>query len=254
MFGLDAVNSYFVVVAMAALLVAVLVWQPHRSQRTVVVWLASGVVGVVLGSAASYAGMRLAGYEVTKALPSSPATNAAAFTPSGMEGMASMKGMPEMGESGCPMAKGYLKTIVQKLDLLTGDVGITLTAEQAASVSDCLRDVETPAKMSNGDAKAKYHQLLNLLNANQKARLAAIGLPQPGSDGPGMGSGMPCMMGGGVAAKQNEPPNPCLQDAEAKAFRSLRERFASKGTAPKAETPKAPPARADVSKSPTAKS
>ena len=50
MFGLDAVNSYFLVVAMAALLVGILVWQPHRSQRTVVVWLASGAAGVVLGA------------------------------------------------------------------------------------------------------------------------------------------------------------------------------------------------------------
>jgi hypothetical protein len=238
MLGLDAVNSYFLVVAMAALLVMVLVWQPHRSRRTVVVWLASGAVGVVLGSAVSYAAMRLAGYDLAKAPPAPPAANAAASTPS-------------MGGDACPMAKGYLMNLVRKLDLLTGDIGITLTAEQAADVANCLKGVETPAKMSNSDAKAKYHRLANVLSADQKARLAAIGLPQPGSDGPAMGLGM--MMGGGA-----------LPDAEAKAFRSLRERLASKGTAPTPETPKAPPGKtetpkaqppkADASKSPATKS
>jgi hypothetical protein len=251
MFGLDAVNSYFLVVAMAALLVGILVWQPHRSQRTVVVWLASGAAGVVLGSAASYAGMRLAGYELSKGPPPSPAVSAAASTPSGM---APMNGMPPMGEAGCPMAKGYLTTVVRKLDILTGDVGITLTADQAADIGDCLSDVETPAKMSNGDAMTKYHRLANLLSADQKARLAAIGLPQSGSDGPAMGPGMSGMMGGRAAPKQGENRAPALQDPEARAFRSLRERIASKGAAPKVETPKAPPAKADAAKSPAAKS
>ena len=230
MLGLDAINAYFVVVAMAALLVMVLVWQRHRSQRTVVVWLASAAAGVVLGSAGSYAGMRLAGYQVVKAPPPPPA-NAAASTP-GMGGAGSpmAKGMPGMGGAACPMAKVNLTTLVQKLDLVTG---ITLTAEQAADVGDCLRDVETLAKMSNEDAKAKYHHLLSVLSEDQKARLGT---------GPGMGS-----MGGGM-------PGGPGQDAEDKAFKSLRERFASKGTAPKTGTPKAPPAKADAPRSPAAKS
>jgi hypothetical protein len=239
MFGLDATNSYFLVVAMAALLVAILVWQPHRSGRTVIVWLASGAVGVVLGSAASYAGMRLAGYELAIAPPPLPATSTAASTPSGMAGMASMKGMAEMGDSGCPMAKGYLTTVVQKLDLLTGDMGITLTAEQAADVVDCLKDIETPAKMSNGDAKARYHRLAGVLSAEQKARLAAIELLLAASDGPAMGTGMPGMMGGGAAPKQGENQD----DPQAKAFRSLRERLATKGTAPKADASKSAAAK-----------
>ena len=126
-----------------------------------------------------------------------------------------MNGMPQMGEAGCPMAKGYLTTVVRKLDILTGDVGITLTADQAADIGDCLSDVETPAKMSNGDAMTKYHRLANLLSADQKAHLAAIGLPQSGSDGPAMGPGMSGMMGGGAAPKQGENQAPFPQDPEA---------------------------------------
>ncbi len=311
MLGFDAVGAYLLVVALVTLLVAVLVWQPYRNQRTIVVWLASGVVGVLLGVTGSYAGMRLAGYQMAEVLPFSPATNAAMSPMGGGPGggcpmsghttseTGGMQGMPGMGESGCPMAKVHLTTLVEKLDLLTG---ITLSAEQAAAVSDCLKDVETPAKLTNSEAKDKYHRLLGVLNDKQKARLEAITLSQAaGSGGPGMGSAVPPMMGGGMsgggmsggghgsscpmsagghgsscpmsaggaASTQGDNQNPSLQDAQAKAFKSLRERLASKGPAPKAETlmaqtpkappaktepPKASPAKTDQPKSPTKKS
>jgi hypothetical protein len=170
--------------------------------------------------------------------------------------------MKEMEGSGEPRPKRDLATLVRKLDLLTGDIGITLSAEQATAVSNCLKDVEKPAEMSDDDAKAKRDQLMAVLNENQKARLEAIGLPQPArSGGPGMGpgmpgmdGGMPGMMGGAAAPKQDEDQNPFQQDAEGKALKSLRERLASKGAAPKPEAPKAPPAKVDASKRPAAKS
>ena len=178
MFGLDAMNSYFLVVAMAALLVAILVWQPHRSGRTVVVWLASGAAGVVLEAPRRMPACDWRVMSCRKPLRHRPQVNAAASTPSGMAGA-----MPQMGESGCPLAKGYLTSVVQKLDLLTGDIGIKLTAEQAADVVDCLKDIETPAKMSNGDAKAKYHRLASVLNADQKC-VAVIELLLQAATGP----------------------------------------------------------------------
>ena len=275
MYGFDAVSSYLLVVALATLLVAILVWQPYRSVRTVNVWLASGVVGVLLGTCIPCAVMQLNGYELTKAIVLPSGVSAAASTPGGgpgmgcpsmgggMKGMEGMKGMPGMGMggSGEPQPKGDLATLVQKLDLLTGDIGITLTAEQAAAVNDRLRDVEKSAKMSDDDATAKHDQLMAVLNENQKARLEAIALPQPArSGGPGMGGhkpgmypGMPgCpMMGGGAPPTPDQ--NPFQQDAEGKAVKSLRERLASKGTAPKAETPKAPPAKAETPKAPPPK-
>jgi hypothetical protein len=181
---------------------------------------------------------------------------------SGMSGMGGMKGMPGMGGGG-PRPKRDLTTLVQKLDLLTGDIGITLTAEQATVVNDCLRDVEKPAKMSDDQAKAKHDQLMAMLNETQKARLDAIGLPRPARGGmPGMGGGMPGMgggmsggppmgmMGGGAAPKQDEDQNPFQQDAEGKAVKALRDRLASKGAAPKVETPKAPPPKADTKSPP----
>jgi hypothetical protein len=315
--GFDAVSSYLLVVALATLLVAVLVWQPFRNKRTVSVWLASGVVGVLLGSALPCAMMQLKGYEVTKAPERVSGENQVAPVPCGgagmtcpmtggpktgtastgdtkgapmtcpmtgrpMSGMASTadtkggpmvcpmtgrpisgagdtKGMPGMGGSGGSRVKRNLTTLVQKLDLLTGGIDITLTAEQAAAVKDCLKDVEKSAKMSDDDAQAKHDQLVEALSQNQMACLQAIELPQPAPEG-----GMPGMMGSGASSNQDKDQNPFQQDAEGKAVKSLRERLASKGTAPKAETSKAPPAKAeapkaappkvDVSKSAAAKS
>ena len=263
--GFDAVSSYLLAVALATLLVAVLVWQPFRSQRTINVWLASAVVGVLLGSTGSYAVMRLKGYELAKSPPpvkgGSAATLSAGGGMPGMSGgMGGMKGMPGMGGGG-PRPKRDLTTLVQKLDLLTGDIGITLTAEQAARVNGCLKDVEKPAKMSDDQAKAKHDQLMAMLNETQKARLDAIGLPRPARGGgpgmgggmPGMGGGMPGMMGAGAAPKQDEDQNPFQQDAEGKAVKSLRDRLAPKGAAPKAEAPKASPPKADAPKAPPPK-
>jgi len=226
-------------------------------KRMVSVCLASGMVGVLLGSA-PYAMMRLDGYELTKSvLPPSGVSAAAPGPDGGPATGCPMRAarMKEMEGFSGPRPKRDLTTLVQKLDLLTGDIGITLTAEQAAAINDCLMDVEKSAKMSYYDAKAKHDRLMAVLNENQKARLEAIGIPQPA------GSGGPGMMGGGAAPGDQ---NPFQQDAEGKAVKSLRERLASKGTSPKAETskappakaetPKAPPAKADASKSPAAKS
>jgi hypothetical protein len=273
MLAFDAVSGYLLVLALATLLVAVLVWQPHRSQRTIIVWLASGVVGVLLGITGSYAGMRLAGYELAVAPPPVTAGSAASAGDSGpgmscpmtggeMKGMAGMKGMPGMGMGGMggPRPKRDLTTLVQQLDLLTGDIGITLSAEQAAAVSNCLRDVEKPAKMSDDDAKAKHDRLMAVLNENQKARLEAIGRLQPApSGGPGMtcpmtGAPMPAMMmSGGPGPTPDQDQNPFQQDAEGKALKSLRERLASKGAAPKAETPKGSPPKTETPKAPPPK-
>jgi len=60
----------------------------------------------------------------------------------------------------------------------------------------------------------------------------------------------PGMMGSGAAPGQDENHNPFQQDAEGKAVKSLRERLASKATAPKAETPKGSPPNTETPKVP----
>jgi len=157
----------------------------------------------------------------------------------GMHGKGEMKGMGVRGV-GTHKPKLCLTNLVQKLDLLTGDVGITLSAEQAAAVSNHLKDIEMLATMSDSDAKKTRNLLVALLDAKQKARLNAIELPPP-------------EVSTGSASNQQKDQNPFQQDAEGKSLKSLRDRLAAKGTAPKAEapkseTPKIPPAKMEPTK------
>ncbi len=251
MFLFDAVTSYLLTLALVTLLVALLVRQSRPSQRTVVVWVALGAICVLLGCAGSYAAMRLAGYEVAKAPPPVGAEGSTEGMHGEMEhhgGMGKMSGAGVRGVGG-RRPKLCLTTLVRKLDLLTGGLSITLSAEQAAAVNNCLKDIEKPDAISEKDAGAKRNQLAGLLNDNQKAQMNAIDLPPPeaSSPGPDTAPGMPG--GGGMAAPQQEQKqNPFQQDVEGKALKSLRERLASKGAAPKSETPKAPPAKAETPK------
>jgi len=270
--GIDVITSFLLVVAIATLLVAVVVWQTHRTQRTIIVWLASGVLGVLLGCIGWYAAARTMNYQWVRVVSGPEGIAPAAPTSTGMPGMGGGMGMPSMGggmgKGGGmggmgmgPRPKRDLTTLVRKLELLTGDIALTLTAEQAAAVGDCLKDVEKPATMSDDEAKAKHEKLLALFTEPQKARFEAIGLPRPAGRGgapggpggpggtPGMGGpgGMPGMMGAG-APKQDENQNPFQQEAEAKALKSLRDRLAPKGPADKAApkpAEKAPPKPAE---------
>ena len=227
-------------------------------KQTIYVGLLSGVAGILLGSG-PYAMMRMDGYELTKpGSPSSDSSEAKAAMPGPASGggMCSMMAnrLKELEGSGEPRPKRDLAALVRKLDLLTGDIGITLTAAQAAAINDCLKDVEKPAKMSDNDATAKQDRLMAVLNEKQKASLEAIAIPKrptsggPAKDGPMPGG--PGMMSSGPAPQADEDQNPFQQDAEGKALKSLRERFASKGTAPKAEAAQGAPAKAETPKAP----
>ncbi len=262
-------SSYLLVIALATLLVAILVWQPFRSKRTVSVWLASGVVGVLLGSAGTYAGMVFTGHEVTKAVPHSSEAAAAAPMPTGMGCGMKGAGMPGGGcssgmagktASSEPKPRRELAAFVQKLNLLTGDISITLTAQQAAALSDGLKDIEKPAKMSDDDAELKQDQLLAVLNDDQKARLESIEIPAPTASGgmcpmtgkPKTGGMMKGMMESAPAA-DGPDQNPFAGHVEGKVLVALRQRLASKAAPAKAESPKAAPAKAEPPKAPPAK-
>jgi hypothetical protein len=290
--GFDEIGWCLLVGALALLLVAMFVRRYFRTRGQVNVWMASGVVGALLGIAVPYAGLRLAGYELTVPAVTSPGAKAAEsascaqpgkicpmtgkplegdapgmgtggeavkicpMTGKPLEGMAGMgtggeavktcpmtgkplegmKGTPAMGRAGGPRPRLDLVTLVQKLDLLTGGIGITLTAEQAAAVNDCLKDVEKSATMSHEGAKAKYDRLMAVLNENQKVRLDLISLPQTLVIGePGTGCPMAAAAAGPM---QGEELNPFQQDAQGEAVKSLRERLSSKAAAPKALAPK----------------
>ena len=241
MFGIHVISVYLLAVGLLTLLLLVLVWQTQRSGKTIVVWLASGVTGVLLGSVGSVAIVCLAGYHVEivrgtpEIFPSDPVPGTDEVAMDDMPGMGgSGMGMGGMGMGGGrpPRPKRDLTTLVRKVDLLTGDVGLTLSDEQVGSFLGCLADVETAETMSDDDAQAKHDEILALLDEDQKSRLEAISLPRrrpsggpggPGGGGSGgPGGGGPGGPGGG---EQAEDANPFQEESNAAALTHLRERF-----------------------------
>src|SRR5262245_65443993 len=111
MWTLDAISSYVLTMGLLSLFCLVLVWQRQRTQKTVVVWLASGAIGILLGSIGSFAAVHLGKYRIEGPMvaPEQTATNSAsasggvgnAPTGGGMPGMSGMSGMgggmPGMG-------------------------------------------------------------------------------------------------------------------------------------------------------------
>ena len=244
----DALTTYSL--SMGLLVVFLLVWLVHR-QRTgqgFNLWLASGVVGILLGSVGSYAIVSAAGFIVVKhpqIVPQSagvitqpmvglPAGGGGGGAPAGgMGGGAGMGGggMGAGGMGGGPNPKRDLTTLVRKLNLLTDDVGIKLSSEQTTALLKGLSGVDGAEKFSDDDAKKIYDELFAVLGDEQKAKLDAVGLPFGGRGGPGGGGGGAGGPGGGGAGgggaggPPNPDDNPFRRENNLKALKSFRSRF-----------------------------
>jgi hypothetical protein len=238
-FGTDLITVYLLLMGLLTMLVATLLWQQHRSQRTVAVWLAAAVVGVLLGGVGSFAAMRLSKNHLASDYAICPGSAAAGSSePSGMPapsssggpGMGGMGGMGGGGMGGMggggmggmgggtrgPQPKRDLAGVVRKLDLLTSDIAITLSPTQTAAILKSLADLDKAEDLSDDDAKAKQEEILATLDEAQKAKMDAIGLPRPA----------PTQSPGGPP--QTPPANPFSQPTEAKALSSLSGKLAPK--------------------------
>jgi hypothetical protein len=233
MWTLDAISSYVLVMGLLSLFCLVLVGQRQRTQKTVVVWLASGAIGILLGSIGSFAAVHLSKYRIAEqvVLPETGTTNpAAASGGGGMPGMGGGMpgmgggmpgmggGMPGMGGGRAPASKRDLTSLVRKVELLTGDIALQISEEQAATVIKNLADLESLEALSDDDAKAKHEELLAIFDDSQKAKFEAIDLPRRAGGG---GSGM----GGGAPPDPNA--NPFKEETNVKALTSLRTRLQS---------------------------
>ncbi|MFH1417981.1 MAG: hypothetical protein ABII12_06825 [Planctomycetota bacterium] len=229
MWNMNAISAYILTAALLTLIGLVLVWQRQRTQKTIVVWLVSGLAGILLGSVASFAAVHLGGYELTKIRiypdPTVVDPNGSAETPDGTP--ATGGGPPGMGGGrfGGPRPKRDLTSLVRKVELLTGDISLTLKTEQAASLIGALQDIETSATMTDEQAQAKHDEILAIFDDTQKARLDAV-RPAFRRRGSGGASGGP---GGG--GDRDPDANPFQQEANSQPLASLRNRF-DKGSQP----------------------
>ena len=235
---MDAVVTY--ILSMGLLVILLLVWLVHK-QRTgqgFVLWLASGLVGILLGSVGSFAVVCASGLIITavpKPLPAdaqagTAAAQMAASTPpasgtppaggmggGGMGGGGMGGGMGMGGGGRGPNPKRDLTTLVRKLNLLTDDISLQLTPEQTSALLKGLNGVDAAEKFSDDEAKKMYEELFAILNDDQKAKLDVIGLPF------GRGTGG----GGGMGGGQPDPhANPFQQENNLKALKAFRGRFA----------------------------
>jgi hypothetical protein len=231
--GLDTIGLGIVVVMLVTLMLAVLIMQRQRSQKTIVLWLGAGFVGLLLGSAVTLGALRLSGYNQASRLAAGVAAGgdaASAPSPGGsMGGMgAGMGSGMGGGGMGGPNPKRDLTVLVRKIDLLTGGIGLKLSPEQSKSVSTALADVEKAEEMSDEDAQAKHDEILALFDDGQKSQLDGVGLPRPAR-----GAG-----GGGPGGPPPAPPaNPFHDEANSAALKNLQQRFGAPAPAGDASPP-----------------
>ncbi len=219
---LDTIGLGIVLVMLLSLMFALLMQQRERSQKTMALWLGSLVIGALFGSAGTLGVLRLRGVQHVVHVPAEPAMDdsffmADASDPDGERDGASTEEESRRRALGGPNPPRDLTTLVRKLDLLTGDIAIVLTAEQSALVTRELADIETADALADEDAQVKIDAVMAQLNEDQQARLDAIGLPR----GPRGGEGRGRVPGEGV----DEQANPFQQEVNAQALGRLRQRL-----------------------------
>lgn len=220
-------GAYVLVVGLASVFVLILLLQKQRGGREVSLWLFSGLVGALLGAAGGFAVVTYLGLELHRKQTNLdlPDNQLQASEDLGMmAGMGGGPGGPAGGGGfGGPRSippKRQLTTLVRKLELLTGDIALTLSQDQAAAVLEILAEAEAAETMTEDEAQKKYDALLAVFNEEQTAKQEKIRLPR--SPRGGMGGG-PRGMGG--AEEQNENANPLKQAPNAEAVATLSQRL-----------------------------
>jgi len=223
MWTYNAMGTYILVVTLATIFVIILVARQQRAQKDVAIWLMSGLVGILLGAAGAAAVVQGMGYDLTKRFRHMTSEELAAMNEdSGEDGEEGGMGMggPGGGMGGRgPSPKRLLTTLVRKVDLLTSDVALSLSDEQAAGLVEILGRMKSQDTMTDDEATALQEELVALFNDDQKAKQDAIGLPFSRGGRGGGGRGGP---GGG---EQEEDANPFAQEQNAEAVQSLLGRF-----------------------------
>ncbi len=224
-FGYDTNATFILTIALLSMLGTVLMWQKQRTGKTIHAWFWSAFFGILLGCAGTYALVRITKGNLLRppmdAIPSADEEHGSTDEPEGMGGPEGGMGM-EMGGSsggmgggrgmfGGPRPKRDLTSLVRKVALLSGEIGIDLPDDQGAAFMAALKDIEKAETMSDDEAQLRHDELLALLDDEQKAQLDAVGLPRgQRPSGP---------------ERPAEDANPFLQEVNSTALEVLNKRF-----------------------------
>jgi hypothetical protein len=239
MWTFTLLGNCVLVLVLLTLFVLVIIARQQRTGRDVPIWLLSGFIGVLLGLGIATATVQYLGYELIPLAetienpmfegPGPPELIAAMRGSGGGSGGSAAKPEASKGSPGSggpsgpgggfgPTGKRQLTTLVRKIDLLTGDTGLNLSAEQAQAILAQLADLQSPPTMTDDEATAKHDALMAVLNADQQAKLEAVALPRPRGVGPGGPGGPP-----GPGAQGDA--NPFTEKENADALANLQKRL-----------------------------
>ena len=210
MLNLDVISIYILTLALLALVFGVFVNHREKNGKSVSLWLASTILGLLLGATGALGACYWLGYEVVEKLQLPDPEAIALDDPDAEESMASGGGGPggpggpaggaerssrggsaSRGSSRQVPARFQLMMLVRKLELLTGDVAIKLSDEQASQVHALLKEIEAAETLSDEDSQQKHDALLALMEDAQKAKTEAVSIPfrRGGSGGRGGSAG-----------------------------------------------------------------
>ena len=224
----DGVSIYILTIALLALVSGVLINHRHKNEKTVSVWLASSFLGLLLGAAGALSVCYLLGYEVVKQieLPALARLSdedpdlAEAGNPGPAGSLSGEGGRGGGGRGGSRQlpAKFQLAMLVRKLDLLTGDIAIVLTAAQSRDIHALLKEIEAAESLSDEQAQGRYDALLGLLDDSQQAKTSAVSLPFRRGGG----------SRGSAGSAGGSESTPFREGSGADSIRALLERLAEK--------------------------
>ncbi len=187
----DGISIYILTIALLAMLTGVVINHRQKNDKTVSLWLASSFLGLLLGAAGALSACYLLGYEVVEKLElptivrlsdedpdQAGAENGGIDGPGPGEGGRGGGGRGSRGGSGRQLpARLQLAMLVRKLELLTGDIAITLTVDQSRDMHALLKEIESAESLSDEQAQAGHDALLGLLDDSQQAKASAVSLP-----------------------------------------------------------------------------
>ena len=179
----DGISIYILTIALLAMVTGVVINHRQKNDKTVSIWLASSFLGLLLGAAGALSACYLLGYEVVEKLElptivriSDEDPDQATAENEGIDGPGS-SGRGRGGSGRQLPARFQLAMLVRKLDLLTGDIAVALTADQSRDMHALLKEIESAESLSDEQAQAKHDALLGLLDESQQAKASAVSLP-----------------------------------------------------------------------------